>query len=122
MRLGLSGAAGTVVKHVMLYVLTDWCSVWYITSSVVSFMLSCGVSFLLQKYWTFRNGDNRTSIQLGLYVSCSLAYLTFNTVMMFVLVSQLYVHYILSQLILTLVIAVMSYFTTRKIFVTKTRP
>src|SRR3989338_4767276 len=64
-----AGGTAAAVNLMLLYVLTDIIGVWYLTSSVVAFIASFITSFVLQKFWTFRDpGLGRIKKQFAIYI------------------------------------------------------
>jgi putative flippase GtrA len=54
----VSGGSAAIVDIVALYVFTDLFGIWYILSAILAFISAFFVSFLLQKYWTFKDNSN----------------------------------------------------------------
>jgi|SRR3989344_4183889 len=113
----ISGGSGAVVNLSTLFVLTHFFGVWYLISSIVAFLISFIVGFILQRTWTF---DHRTVNGLArhtsLYFSVLLSNTFLNTVVVFSLVEYMNIWYIIAQIISGAFIAVMSFFIYRKIF------
>ncbi len=79
---------------------------WNIVLSTSSaFILAFLVSFTLQKFWTFRDYQNKVVQQLVLYILNALLGLYLNGYFMHLLVVKYAVWYILSQIIVNLVLA-----------------
>lgn len=53
LRFGISGASAAIVNLGIVYILTSALGVWYPYSLVPAFFAAVGVSFTLQKFWTF---------------------------------------------------------------------
>ena len=117
-RLVLSGLIGTVLGYITLWILKEYFGMNYMTASEISFTLSYLVSFILQKYWTFKNKSTLPEFmaQLILYFGMAFIFFSANKGMMSILVEQFHIHYLVSQLITLIVIAVLSLFTTKMIF------
>ena len=74
----MAGLATVLVNLGTLYVLTEYGHLWYLGSSILDFVISYGVNFTLQKFWTFRSRDARaTRRQLPLHFSLALFNLAF---------------------------------------------
>ena len=118
MRLVLSGLIGTVLGYITLWILKEYFGMNYMTASEISFTLSYLVSFILQKYCTFKNKSTLPEFmaQLILYFGMAFIFFSANKGMMSILVEQFHIHYLVSQLITLIVIAVLSLFTTKMIF------
>lgn len=115
-RFGLGGVVGVSLFYITLYVLTEYIHVWYLASSIAAYAVNQLANFIMQKFWTFKNKNKAIRKQLGLYFAIAGVYFLTNTGMMYICVEYFRMHYILSQMILTVLISIMSYFSTKKIF------
>lgn len=107
----ISGGTAAAVNIGSLYIFTDFFKWWYLFSTVVSFILAFFVSFLLQKFWTFQDKEtDGVHKQLSMYFVVGLINLALNTALMYFCVDILHVWYILSQFIVTGLIAILSFF------------
>jgi putative flippase GtrA len=118
----ISGGIAAFTNLALLYFFTDILRIWYLVSAVMSFIIAFGVSFLLQKHWTFRDvrkeGVHR---QAAAYFAVAVVNLCLNTALLYGFVEYLSVHYMLSQAIASIIVAVEGYFAYQ-IFVFKDRP
>ena len=93
-----------------LYILTDIFGIWYLASSIISLVFGFALSFVLQKFWTFRDNTlHRVHIQFSLHILLSLANIGVNTALMYILVSVFGLWYISAQLITSGLLASMNY-------------
>ena len=117
MRFYVAGAAGVIAYYAALYGLTEYLGVWYVTSAVVGFTLNTGLNFTLQKFWTFQNKETHmVSRQLVRYVAMLVSLLIGNTVFLYLMVEYLQMWYIGAQVILTVVISILSFIISIRIF------
>jgi dolichol-phosphate mannosyltransferase len=116
-RFCVAGAAGLIAYYAALYGLTEYLGVWYVISAVIGFVLNTGLNFTLQKFWTFQNKEAyRVGRQLVLYVTMAVSFLAGNTLLLYLMVEYLRLWYIGAQLILTIVISVLSFIISGRIF------
>lgn len=116
-RFFISGGTGAAINIGILFLLTHVAHLWYLFSSIVAFILSVCASFIFQKFWTFQ--DKQTDgmhVQAGWYVIVALVNLGINTLIMYACVDGLGWHYVASQIVASLLIAIESYFVYRKLF------
>lgn len=114
----LSGGSGAVVNIATLFVLTHFFGVWYLASSVIAFVTSFFVSFSLQRMWTFNQRTiDGLARHTSLYLFVTVGNTFLNTALVFTLVEYMSVWYIAAQIIAGIVIASISFFVYRKIFV-----
>lgn len=104
----LSGSFAALVDISANYVLHFF--LWYLYASIIAFILTFFVSFLLQKYWTFReNSAHRIPVQSGISLGIALLNLALNTSLMYTAVSLLGVHYLIARIIVLGLISIESY-------------
>ena len=113
----ISGSAGAATNLGILYVLTDIFGIWYLFSSICSTSAAMIVSFTMQKFFTFRNFErDNVHRQATLYLVVSLSAIGLNTLLMYLFVSIIGIHYLLAQIAASLIVAIFSYFMYGKIF------
>lgn len=116
-RFFISGGIGAAVNISVLFLLTHVADLWYILSSIVAFIISICASFVLQKFWTFKdNGTDMVRLQATWYALLALINLGLNTALIYSFVDGLGFHYIVGQICTSILIAVESYLVYRKIF------
>lgn len=116
-RFCIAGAAGVIAYYAALYGLTEYLGVWYIASAAIGFILNTGLNFTLQKLWTFQNKETQmVGRQLVLYVAMTVSFLVGNTVFLYLMVQYLHMWYIGAQMILTVVISILSFIISGRIF------
>lgn len=96
----VAGATSTSVNIGLLYILTDIFGIWYLYSSLFSFIVAVGLSFILQKFWTFNDGEiKKVHHQLISFLSVALLGIFINTIFMYIFVDIFDIWYILAQII-----------------------
>ncbi len=119
----ISGGTAAVVDLVLLYLLTDVFGVWYITSSIIAFLVSFIVSFTLQKFWTFNDrSTDKIHSQAIIYLIVTSINLGLNTVGIFAFVHYFGFHYLASQIIVSILIAFESFYVYHLVFNEGNRP
>ena len=102
----ISGGTAAAFNLGILYLLTNYLAVWYLSSAVLAYIISFFISFFLQKLWTFRdNSTERIHKQLAIYFMIALFGLGFNTLLMYCLVDILHIWYMLAQVIIGFILA-----------------
>jgi dolichol-phosphate mannosyltransferase len=106
----IAGSMGAIVNLSVLYIFTDILGVWYLYSSVSAFIGSFFVSFLLQKFWTFRDhSKDNIHKQASLYFLVLLCGLGLNTLILYFLVEYGGLHYLPGQVMSAAIVAAFSY-------------
>ncbi len=107
----VSGGSATAVNFFFLYLFTEWVGVYYLISVVFSFIMALGVSFVLQKFWTFKDvskeGVHRQAVVYGIVAVINTG---INVLLVYVFVEYFGAHYLLGQFISSGFIAIESYF------------
>lgn len=113
----ISGGSAFSANIILLYLFTEFFGWWYILSATLSFTLSIGVGFSLNKFWTFL--DHSTEgiyTQMSSYVLINLVNLLLNILMLYILVDYFGLWYISAQIIVSILLAVESFFLYGRIF------
>ncbi len=111
----ISGGTGAATNIGILFLFTDVFQVWYVYSSVVAFLGSSVVSFILQKFWAFKD-HSRDNIhkQAAMYFLVLLSGLGTNTFILYILVEFAGLHYLMAQIIGSALVAFWSYFAYQR--------
>lgn len=110
-RFVLAGGGVAVSQILILFLLTDFGRLWYLFSSIVSYVYAVIASFLLQKYWVFRdNSKDRALSQFSQFVFVALIGIIINTSSMYFWVEIVSLWYVASQFITGIMIAVINFF------------
>ena len=117
----ISGCLVIAAYYVPYYLLTQFCGVWYLLSSIIASIISSAINFTLQKFWTFQN-RNIADMHLQVIEFClvSIGYTAANGGMLYLLVGKLHWHYLLAQIIVSSIIGILSYWISEWIFRDKT--
>lgn len=106
----IAGGTAAAVDLALLYIFTDIFGWWYLVAACLAFAAAFFVSFFLQKFWTFRDGNKeKIYSQMIIYLVVSLANLLINAGLMYIFVDGLGIWYILAQIIASGLIAIESY-------------
>lgn len=113
----LGGGTSLGAYYITLYVLTEFAGVWYPISAAIGSVLTYTISFLFQKYWTFKNKENKKiPKQIFFYLSMSVGLLCANSIFLYILVEYINLEYLIAQVIITVILSVVSYLITKRIF------
>ncbi len=111
----MSGGSAGVTDLIVLYLLHNVFGIYYLLSAILAFIIAFGVSFTLHKFWTFRSHDEETHKQVVMYFGTSLFGLVLNTLLMYLFVDYVHLNVILSQIIVGLLVACVSFFISRNL-------
>ncbi len=111
----IAGGTAATVDLSFLYLFTSVFHIWYIFSAVMAFLIAFGVSFLLQKFWTFNDQNTeRWKSQMTIYFIITSFNLSLNTLLLYLFVDYFHWHYLIAQIIAGALVASQSYFTYQK--------
>jgi putative flippase GtrA len=96
-----------------LYIATEFLHVWYLASAAFSFLVGLGVTFALQKFWTFRRTEGSTHMQFASYTGIALVSLLLDVTLLYIFVQWLNLWYMFAQGIALGIIALGSYLANR---------
>lgn len=110
----ISGVTSTSFDLLIYYILTYLVGLWYITSSVLSFIIAFVISFGLQKFWTFRDKSTEKMMkQTYLYFFVAIANLGISIFLIYIFVDYIHIHKFISKVIANAMIASESFFLYR---------
>lgn len=117
-----AGGIGAVTNIGTFSILFHIIRVWYITSSILAFIIAIFVSFVMQKYWAFRDTDHsQIKTQATKFFIMGGINLLINTLLVFIFVSLAHLNPLVAQILSAGLIAVATYFLYQKfIFTNKT--
>ncbi|MFA6295372.1 MAG: GtrA family protein [Candidatus Paceibacterota bacterium] len=118
----ISGGTAAATDIGFLFLFTSIFHIWYLFSAILAFLIAFGVSFTLQKFWTFDDhGTEGLKSQAFLYFIITSINLGINTLLMYIFVDVLHIHYLLAQIFAGAIVAFQSFFVYQK-FVFKKKP
>lgn len=111
-----AGGFTVIVNLAVLYILTDLFHLWYLASAIIAFCVGVITSYLLQKFFTFRdNSTKNLHIQFVVFLIYNILMLGVNTLFMYILVDRFHFWYIFSQITITVCTAFVNFVFFNKI-------
>ncbi|MBU2265109.1 GtrA family protein, partial [Patescibacteria group bacterium] len=109
---------GVLLYYLILYILTDVAGMWYMISAVIASVVNYGSNFVLQKFWTFRNKKtNDIHRQAFKYAIMVTSLFLANLLFLYMLVEYARLWYLVAQVIATILLTIISYLVSRRIFI-----
>ena len=122
-RFVISGGTAFSVNLILLYIFTDFFGFWYIYSATLSFAVSLLVGFSMNRIWTFRDDlINQIHKQLPIYFLINILNLILNNSILYLLVEEFRIWYILAQALASILIAFESFFVYKWLFMNTHNP
>jgi len=118
LKFGVVGGGAFLIDYTVLYILTEFAGIYYLTSSVISFIVSLIFNYILSIYWVFDVTKKQTLKDIVIFVVLSTIGLGINQVVMYLGSDILHIYYMLTKLVATAIVMVWN-FVTRKIFIEK---
>lgn len=113
----IAGSIATIANLEFLFVGVHYLKVWYLTAAVISFCLAVIISYLLQKFFVFKNYSKiEIQKQFSMFLIFAIIMLGINTLLMYVFVRIIGIWYMLAQVIVAILIAFMKYNFNKIIF------
>lgn len=118
LKFGVVGGGAFLIDYILLYILTEYLNIYYLTSSIISFIISLIFNYILSIKWVFDVTKKQTIKEVLIFVVLSVLGLGINQVVMYVGADLLNIHYMFTKLVATAIVMVWN-FVTRKIFIEK---
>lgn len=104
------------IGHVIfIYFLTDIVGIFYLYSTVISFLLTSFLGYFGQKYFAYRNFESKHPKQLSLYFFIILIGLVMDANLMLLFVSIAKIHYIIASIITRSILLVINFLWSKHI-------
>jgi len=116
----LSGGVGAFSQIAILYLFVNNLKIWYLLATAIAFCISVTVSYVLQKFFTFKNDSKNMRMQFSNFFVFAVIMFFFNVFLMYICVDILGLMYILAQIIVSILCAFISYTIFNKIIFKKT--
>jgi dolichol-phosphate mannosyltransferase len=99
-RFAFVGLIGTLINISILYILTEYLSIFYVLSALVAFVVAMTTNFIFDKIWAFReNIYDRIIKEYVNFSIVSLSALLINIFFLYIFTEFLNMYYIISQVI-----------------------
>lgn len=114
-KFGVVGVIAFIVDYLSLYMLTEFLNVYYLISSIISFLLSIIVNYILSIKWVFDIKKKQSFKDVIVFTLLSAIGLLINLLVMYLSVEVFKIHYMIGKLIATFIVMIWN-FVTRKMF------
>jgi putative flippase GtrA len=116
-KFAINGGISFAVDFGILYVLTEFCGVYYLISAAVSFTASVVVNYVICVLWVFEGAKNTGSKAKFIFIASSVIGLGFNQILMWLFVSKFGIYYMTAKIIATIIVMFWNYIAKRKAIV-----
>ncbi len=105
----VSGTCSTLVDLLILALLTEIFSIYYLFSSAISFVISSTLSYSINKNWGFKDGKRRVYIGYPLFILFTFIGLLLTVFLMWIFVSKIGIYYLFARIIVALIVGTMNF-------------
>lgn len=117
-KFGIVGASAFLIDYSILYILTEFFGIYYLYSSIISFIVSVIFNYILSIKWVFDVSKKQTIKEFSTFILLSIIGLIINQVIMYIMVEKANIWYMFSKIVSTIIVMVYN-FITRKVFIEK---
>lgn len=117
-KFGIVGGLAFVIDYSLLYILTEFCGIYYFYSSIISFIVSLIFNYIASIKWVFDINKKQTLKDIIIFITLSVIGLGINQLVMYIMVETMKVYYMISKIVATAIVMIWN-FITRKIFIEK---
>jgi len=102
----IAGSIAAFIQLSFLYILTHFIGFWYVTSTTIAFVFSFFTSFILQKFWTFRDSNlERMKKQFAIFIVLGVVNFLLNPILLYAIVEWINIWYMFAQVIVGILLA-----------------
>lgn len=99
----VGGTIAFIVDFGLLYLLTEYVGLWYLTSATIAVVVAIIVNYVWQRIVTFKSLDRNVAKQFSKFVIISLVAIGLNIILMYVLVEFVGLWYLLAKVFVTII-------------------
>lgn len=115
LKFGIVGIIAFLIDYGLLYVFTEWCGIYYLVSSTLSFSISVIFNYIASVIWVFDVNKKHSKVRnFILFVIFSVIGLGINQLIMWAGVEMLALHYMLVKIGATAIVMVWNFITRKK--------
>ena len=92
-RFGIVGFTAFLIDAGLLFILTEFCHIHYLISSIISFVVSLVYNYILSIFWVFDVQKKQTYKEVLLFIILSIIGLGLNQLIMYLGVDLLHIYY-----------------------------
>lgn len=113
-RFCMVGGLSFIVDYGLLYVCTEFFSLYYLYSSAISFTVSVFVNYWLCIAYVFENAKQQNKKQAAVFIGSSIIGLGLNQFCMWIFVSIIGAYYMVAKIFATAIVTIWNYVMKRK--------
>lgn len=107
------GGFNTVLDYSIYLFLSRVIGIYYLYANIASVLIAMTSSFILNKYWTFRNNDKQIRRQYLKFIMVNVVYFILNNLIVFVLVNYWQTFDLLAKAVAVFICLFWNFFANR---------
>jgi len=109
------GAVATLADIGLLYILTDFAHIYYLTSTALGFILGTIINYILSIFWVFKNRKlkNKTT-EFIIFTVIGAIGLLLNELFMWLFTDIVNLYYLISKILATIIVFLFNFLTRKK--------
>lgn len=113
----VTAALATTVDFVVIVLLVELFSVWYVLAAAIAGFCGALSSFFLGRHWTFLSKDDKWHHQAQRYTLVAAGSMALNTIGIYILTDGLDLHYMVSKVTMSIIVSLGFNYPMQKNFV-----
>lgn len=118
-RFGIAGVASFILEYFLLFALTEFLNIYYLSSSALAFIVSLIFNYWISVVYVFKKIKYRNVQTKFYFLGIGLASLGINQLFMWVLVEKIGLYYMVAKIISTIIVMIFNYVLKRLVFMGK---
>lgn len=112
----VAGGLTVILYYLMMYIFVEGLQMWYVLAAAIAFIFNNTLNFTLMKLWAFKKDGGDLKKEIREYTALAIFSTVTNCLLLYWFVEGFNLHYLLAQIIATIILTTINFFLTRKIF------
>jgi len=105
------GGAAFIIDYGLLFILTEYFQLHYITSATISFIIGLAVNYIISTKWIFRKSKiSNTALEFTAYGAIGVIGLILNNLLLYLFTDIIMIHYMISKLFAAILVMGWNFF------------
>lgn len=119
LKFGVVGSIAFIIDYSVLFVCTEFIGIYYLISSLISFLISTFFNYKASMIWIFYSNDNNSHKKTNkfcIFLILSIIGLLINQSLMYLGSEKIHLHYMMTKIFATIVVMFFNFFTRKILF------
>jgi glycosyltransferase involved in cell wall biosynthesis/putative flippase GtrA len=109
----IGGGTSFVVDFALLYILTEYAGLWYLSSATIAFAVAVLVNYFIQKFWTFKSKQSAGFRQFLMFGAVQIVGLFINNTTLYFMVESIGLWYMFSKAIAAIIVLIWNFWASK---------